>query len=171
VRLETERLLLRAPEAEDIDAFAEMYADPEATRFIGGVRSREQVTRWLAERRAAFARQGYGMCAVVERSSDRVIGRCGLVHWEIEGADELEVGYAFARPFWGNGYGTEAAAAVRDYAVAKLRRARLISLIDPENERSVRVAEKLGMAHEREVEFHGKLVRLYALTAPPHSKT
>ena len=98
-----------------------------------------------------------------ERESGAFLGRCGLTNWEIEGQDELEVGYGLVYAAWGQGYATEAARAVRDYALGQLGKRRLIALVVYENERSASVARKLGMSHERDVEWHGRTHRLFAL--------
>lgn len=164
--IETPRLLLRPIEARDLDAFTAIYADPEVIRFIGrgSALTPEAVIDLLQRRMTEYERQGYGVLAVVERATGRLIGRCGLVHWEIDGRDELEIGYIFARSAWGKGYATEAATAVRDLALGRLGRRRLISLIRYGNEASARVAEKLGMTHERDVDFQGEVARLFSLT-------
>jgi RimJ/RimL family protein N-acetyltransferase len=163
--IETARLLLRPLSAGDLDALVLVYADPEVMRYIGpGVPLQPDEARRLLERRIRdYDRQGYGVLAVVERDSGAVIGRCGLIHWEIDGRDELEVGYILARSAWGRGYATEAATAVRDFALARLARRRLIALIRDGNAASMRVAEKLGMVHERDIDFHAATTHLYAL--------
>lgn len=163
--IETERLLLRALAPDDVDAFADLYADPDVMRYIGPGRplTRAEVAELLGRRMREFERQGYGILAVVEKATGRLVGRCGLIHWEIEGLDELEVGYIFARAAWGHGYATEAAAAVRDFALERLGQRRLVALIRPGNEASERVAEKLGMSYERDVELDGDTARLFAL--------
>jgi RimJ/RimL family protein N-acetyltransferase len=163
--IETERLLLRPLGTDDLDAFAELYADPEVTRFIGRgtTLAREEVARLLERRICDFERQGYGVLAVVEKQSDRLIGRCGLIHWQIDGRDELELGYIFSRSAWGKGYATEAASALRDLALEELTQRRLVALVRYGNDASARVAEKLGMTHERDVDFDGDLARLFSL--------
>jgi RimJ/RimL family protein N-acetyltransferase len=92
-----------------------------------------------------------------------VLGRCGIAVREIEGRIEREVGYLFAREHWGRGYATEAASAMRDRALGELGLRRVIALIRCENEASKRVAAKLGMAYERDVEFHDRRVELHSL--------
>jgi ribosomal-protein-alanine N-acetyltransferase len=161
--IETVRLVLRPLESGDLDDYAAMYSDPEVMRFLGGVATRTEAAQRLDRRMRDYERQGYGVMAVLERETAAFVGRCGLTHWEIEGVDELEIGYAFARSAWGKGYATEAATAVRDYGLDALGVRRLVSLVAPENVRSAAVARKLGMSHERDVEFHGGLHRLYAL--------
>jgi [ribosomal protein S5]-alanine N-acetyltransferase len=102
----------------------------------------------------------FSLWATIHKSDDRLIGRCGLLAWDLEGRKETEVGYMIAREFWGRGLATEAARAIRDYGFERLGFERLISLIRPENERSQRVAIKNGMRHERDVmvgEIHARL--------------
>jgi ribosomal-protein-alanine N-acetyltransferase len=93
-----------------------------------------------------------------------LVGNCGLLEKEVEGRAEVELVYLIAYDAWGRGYATEAAAAVRDHALGVLGLSRLIALIKPENAASERVAEKLGMQLERDVERRGGVtMRLYVL--------
>jgi ribosomal-protein-alanine N-acetyltransferase len=161
----TDRLILRPLEAADLDAFARMFADPEVVRYVGDgtTATSDEAREWLARRIGQYAADGRGMLAVVRRSDGAVIGRCGLTRWTIDGVVEDEVGYLLDRAVWGFGYATEAARAMRDHAIETHRLTRLIALIDHGNEASVRVAVKLGMAYERDVESHpGKRTRLFS---------
>lgn len=167
--IETERLVLRQPRSGDATELLEAFADPEAMRFIGdgsttdlaGVE--EAVVRWL-ERWDAW---DLGMF-VIERAEDaRVLGRAGFLRWDPGtweiGGSETELGWGLAREHWGHGYASEAAFALRDWAFGERSLTRLISLIRPENLRSIRVAEKLGERHERDVEVRGVPTRLYSI--------
>jgi RimJ/RimL family protein N-acetyltransferase len=162
--IETERLLLRPLRPGDLDGFAALNADPQVAEWIGGVRTREETETWLASRIETAAAEGYGHLSVLDRATGAFLGRCGLSHWEIEGRDELEVGYALVRSAWGHGYATEAAVAVRDHALNDLGKRRLIALVAYGNERSAGVAGRLGMSHERDVEWHERTHRLFALS-------
>jgi RimJ/RimL family protein N-acetyltransferase len=145
------------------------FADPEAMRFIGDgsttdlAGAEQAVDRWL-ERWDAW---GIGMFVVERREDVRVLGRAGFLRWDPEtweiGGSETELGWGLARTHWGHGYATEAALALRDWALGERNLARLISLIQPENLRSIRVAEKLGERYERDVEVRGMPTRLYSL--------
>jgi RimJ/RimL family protein N-acetyltransferase len=167
--IETERLSLRLPRVEDAPGLLEAFADPEAMRYIGDgsttdlAGAEEAVDRWL-ERWDAW---GLGMF-VVERAEDaRVLGRAGFLRWDPEtweiGGSETELGWGLAREHWGHGYATEAAVGLRDWALGERALTRLISLIQRENLRSVRVAEKLGERYERDVEVRGQPTLLYSL--------
>jgi RimJ/RimL family protein N-acetyltransferase len=163
--IRTERLVLRPIARGDLDAFAAMFADPEVVRFIGDgtVASREESAEWIEVSIARNETEGWDMRSVLLADDGAVIGRCGIAVRGIEGRTEHEVAYLFDRAHWGSGYATEAATAMRDRALGELGRSRLIALIDHGNEASKGVARKLGMAYERDVEFHGRIVELHAL--------
>ena len=102
-RLETTRLLLRPFEAEDLDPYASMCADPEVMRYVGdrGVLSREDAWRQMALLAGHWLLRGFGMWAVEERESGTFVGRVGL-HYP-EGWPDRKVAWALARPFWDRG--------------------------------------------------------------------
>jgi RimJ/RimL family protein N-acetyltransferase len=162
VRLETERLVLRKPEAADFDAYLEIWSDPEVVRFLGGNVAGATETAALIERmQRHWERHGIGLFTVVRKEDRRVVGRTGFLLWdperwvsslreELDGSLETEIGWTFARAFWNRGYATEAAIACRDLALGELGKDRLVSLIASGNTPSVRVAEKIGETLERE---------------------
>jgi|SRR5579872_2852615 len=161
--LETERLTLRPLTPEDVDDLAAIYADPEVMRYFEGIRSREQTRQEVEEVMKQYARTGVDFLATIHKENGRFIGRCGLLWQVIDSAQEVEVAYMIDRPYWGRGLGTEAARALKEHGFRDFGFRRLISLIDPENVASIRVAEKNGMHYERDVEFEGYLCRLYAI--------
>ena len=93
-------------------------------------------------------------------------GQCGLMPQEVEGRREVEVGYLFVREFWGRGLATEAARASRDWGFEQLGRRRFVSLINPQNTPSRRVAEGIGMGLEKEIEWRGRSTRVYSVARP-----
>jgi RimJ/RimL family protein N-acetyltransferase len=105
--------------------------------------------------------RGFGMWVVEERATGAFVGRVGL-HYP-EGWPDREVGWALARPFWGRGYATEAGRAAIEVAFGRLGWQRIISLIDPANVRSVRLAERLGERRDCEAVVRGHRVAVYAL--------
>jgi RimJ/RimL family protein N-acetyltransferase len=162
--LRTERLVLRPLAPDDLDGYAAMYADPEVLRFVGDgtAATREGSAEWLERAIRRNALEGWDM-RTVRLHDGTFVGRCGIAVRELDHGVEREVGYILAREHWGWGYATEAASAVRDHALAALGLRRLVALIAYGNDASVRVAEKLGMAFEREVGFHGRPTRLFAM--------
>lgn len=148
--LETERLRLRPWTATDREPFAALNADPEVVRWIGDGRaldtaSSDQLVDRIEEHWRA---RGFGLWAVEERSSGAFVGFAGLaVPWFLPAVlPAVEVGWRLARSVWGRGYATEAGAAALGHAFGDLQLAEVIATIFPENLRSVRVAERLGMA-------------------------
>jgi RimJ/RimL family protein N-acetyltransferase len=168
VAIETPRLLLRELEPDDLDAIADLYADEDVMRYIGkgGVLPREAAGRYLERQRTLYRERGFGEWATVEKVTGDTVGLCGLILWpDIAGAQELEVAYMLVRRAWGRGLATEAAIAIRDHAVVVLGRDRLVSCIYPAHTASIHVAEKVGMHHEKDFEYEGQTMSLYAWSA------
>ena len=161
--LETQRLLLRHFRPADIEPYAAMCADPEVMRYVGerGVLSREDAWRQMAMLAGHWQLRGFGMWVVEERATGSFVGRVGL-HFP-DGWPDQEIAWALTRSQWGKGFAFEAASAALAYAFGSLHWPRAISLIDPANSRSIRLAERLGERFETEVEVRGHRVSLYAL--------
>jgi RimJ/RimL family protein N-acetyltransferase len=117
---------------------------------------REQTRRWLERNLAHQHEHGYGLFAVCLKRDGRLIGDCGLELMEVTDERVAELGYDVRSVRWNEGYATEAACAVRDYAFTALRLPRLMSLIRPGNEASARVAEKSGLGLIERIERHGR---------------
>ncbi|HEX8070265.1 MAG TPA: GNAT family N-acetyltransferase [Pyrinomonadaceae bacterium] len=163
VELETERLRLRQWRAEDFEPYAEMCADPEVMRFLGGQTfSRLEAWRHMALLVGHWQLRGYGHWAVAEKASGRFVGRLGL--FNPEGWPGFEIGWTLARAVWGRGYATEGGRRALAYAFDEMAREHVISLIHPDNRPSIRVAERLGETHEGETELFGHRVLVYGIT-------
>ncbi len=161
--LDTPRLHLRPFSADDVDAYAQMCADEEVMRYLRGHPiDRDEAWREMAMLVGHWELRGFGMWAVEERESHRFIGRIGL--HDPEGWPGRELGWALVREAWGRGYATEGARAALAHAFDALSWPRAISLIHPENERSKRVARRLGMQLEARTQVRGVEVELFALT-------
>jgi RimJ/RimL family protein N-acetyltransferase len=164
---ETERLLLRHFHVVDGDAMDRVFGDTEVMRYGTGAKNPEWVRAWVRGCLEEYQKWGFGRWAVVEKASRAVVGYCGLSHFpDVGGRAETEIGYRLARAHWGRGLATEAAGAVRDYGFGTLCLTRLISIIDPKNVASIRVAEKIGLSYERDVIFQGFADRVYAIERP-----
>ena len=142
IQLETPRLLLRPPRAGDFDEWANLMADPEAARFIGGQQPRAIAWRAFTSMAGAWQLQDFAMFSVIEKSTGRWIGRLGP--WQPDGWPGTEVGWGLVRECWGRGYATEGAAASIDWAFSKLGWTEVIHCIAPDNLASQAVARKLG---------------------------
>lgn len=151
-------------EERDFEEYAAIHMDFEVTRFT----ARAQLTRSLAWRHmAAFVGhwllRGFGMWGVEELETGRLVGRVGF-HEPIEWPG-FELGWTIGRAFWGKGYATEAANRALDYAFNEMRREHVISCIDPENVRSIKVAERLGETLETEfVDGEGHRLLVYGIS-------
>jgi RimJ/RimL family protein N-acetyltransferase len=165
--LTTDRLILRAFRDDDLDAYAEMCADPEVMRYLGEGKTLSRADAWrqLAFFMGHWQLRGFGLWALEEKASGRFIGRAGLL--QPEGWPGFEVGWTLARPSWGKGYATEAAREALRYAFDELDRDHVISIIRPDNLPSIRVAERLGERLEGEVEsFFGSPALIYGIHRP-----
>jgi RimJ/RimL family protein N-acetyltransferase len=140
--LETERLLLRPPTQEDFPAYADMMADGEHVRFIGGAQSRAAAWRMWATFAGSWSLLGFGMFSVIEKASGQWLGRIGP--WVPDGWPANEVGWGLSRGASGKGYGLEAASATMDFAFDVLGWADVIHIIAPENAASASLAARLG---------------------------
>jgi RimJ/RimL family protein N-acetyltransferase len=164
--LETERLILRPPRLEDLDAWAAFAADAETQRFIGGAQGRHGAWRQLCGVAGSWALQGFGMFSVLEKATGRWVGRIGpLRHEEWPGT---EVGWGVAREAWGLGYAPEAAAVAMDFVFDVLGWDEAIHCIDRENAASQAVARKLGSTILRQAElpapFDGEPIDVWGQT-------
>jgi ribosomal-protein-alanine N-acetyltransferase len=163
---ETDRLRLRHFHIVDDDAMDCVFGDPEVMRYGPGVQTPEWVRKWLRGCLEDYHQKwGFGLWAVVERETNQTIGFCGLSYFaDVAGRAETELGYRLARAHWGRGYASEAARAVRDYSFGTLGLLRLISIIDPRNIASARVAEKTGLRFEKDAVFHDINVKIYSIS-------
>lgn len=153
--LQTPRLRLRELEPEDLDFVAAMMGDAEVMRYYPKPLDRSEAKVWLHRQLARYENDGHGLWLVELRSTGEPVGQIGLIRQIVEDAPEREIGWLLHRPYWGNGYATEAAAAVRDLAFTTWDRPYVISLIRPVNVPSQAVARRIGMTPTRPVEFHG----------------
>lgn len=164
--LETPRLLLRSWRARDLKAHAQMSADPEVMRYIGDGRVLDQGQSWreVAMHIGHWSLRGYGQWALERKEDGASIGRAGL--WNPPDWLGLEVGWKLSRDAWGQGYATEAGEAAIEWAWHALDAPELISIVQVDNVRSIRVAERLGMGRLRETTFKGQAVVIFGIDRP-----
>ena len=157
--LETERLILREGRDADVEALVAFYADAEASKPVGGPLSRAEAWGRAAFNRGHWALRGYGNWVIEEKATGDYAGWSGL--WFPEGFPEREVGWGLIPSKRGRGYATEAALRARAYAYETLGWKTAISLIAPDNPRSIRVAERLGAAFEGATQHDGMTFGVY----------
>lgn len=143
--LETERLLLRAPQESDVAEEAAFF-ETEASQFVGGPKKPHEAWRNYAMMVGHWVFRGYGFWALEEKATGRYAGRVGM--WFPDGWKEREIGWTLMSHATGKGYATEAALMARSYAYDVQGWKTAISQIDPKNEASKAVARRLGATFE-----------------------
>lgn len=154
--IETERLILRQFSSADAPFIFDLVNQPSFIQNIGdrGVRTLSDAEKYIENGPAAsYARNGFGLWRVELKESGEPIGMCGLI--KREALEDVDVGYAFLPQFWGKSYAVEAVRGVLEYAKNIARLTRVVAIVDPENQGSIRVLEKAGFRYE-------KMVRLSA---------
>jgi ribosomal-protein-alanine N-acetyltransferase len=159
--LETERMVLRRMDMSDTDDLMGIFSDPVAMRHYPATKTRAEAEEWVRWTLGSYRDHGFGQWVAILKTSGEFAGQCGLTVQEVGGTEEVEIGYLFLRKFWGRGLATEAARAVRDHGFA-IGYGRLVSIIDPQNLASRRVAEKTGLTLEKEVWKWNKKVCVYS---------
>jgi len=151
--LTTERLGLRRMTSDDLDWFATLYSDADVTRYLGGVRTREQVEEMLRTRVIEYydAHPGLGIWMTLERGSREPVG-FHLIN-NIQGESIIQIGYGLAKPAWGLGYATEMASALMRYAFEDLTLPRIAGMASLPNVASQRVLENIGLVRRGERSF------------------
>jgi RimJ/RimL family protein N-acetyltransferase len=177
-QLRTERLLLRRWRAGDLEPFAAINADPLVMEHFPAALSRADSAALLQRIERCFDEHGYGLWAVEIPGEAALVGFVGLnpVEPQLAFAPAVELGWRLARPFWGRGIATEAAAAAMELAFGVLGLSELLAYTAADNERSRRVMQRLGMRRDPAEDFEHpglasghRLARhvLYRVQAPP----
>ena len=163
--LRTERLELRRCAAADLEPLLAVFGDAAVMRYVGAERrplGRDQVSALLARADADWAEHGFGLLAIMERETGRLVGEAGLQY--LEAGPDIEIGYTLARAAWGRGYATEAARAILRWGFAGLRLHRIVAVVDQANAASLVVLEKLGMRRRGLRECYGAIMVEHALS-------
>jgi RimJ/RimL family protein N-acetyltransferase len=167
--LETDRLILRRLQLDDLDSLYALYCDPDVCKYIPDAPRTYDETReelvWFMDGHPKHP--DLGLWATIHKESNQFIGRCGLLPWTIDGRDEVEVAYLLAKACWGQGLGTEVARAIAGYGFEQLHFSRLICLIDQENQASIKVASNIGMTFEKEGRDENGPYLVYSTNKPP----
>lgn len=165
MELETKRLTFRKYNDEDFDYLYSLVSDPEMMRYIGegnikDIDSARNFLKWIY--RTYDLGSHTGLMVLENKEEKTRIGHAGLVPQTVDGVEELEIGYWISRNHWGNGYATEAAQSLKKYGLIDLGEDRLVSLIQPNNFASKKVANKIGMGFEKEIVHGGQKVHIYS---------
>jgi ribosomal-protein-alanine N-acetyltransferase len=156
-RLETPHLTIRGFETNDLEGLYFICSDAEVMRFVGDNKplTLEQCQKWIEVSKANYAHHNYGAMAVIENSSSKMIGYCGIVYGEDTTTPELI--YGFAKNVWGKGYATEVANAMLEHGFQTVKLETILATADPENIASLKILkEKLGFQYTHsENDIHG----------------
>ena len=148
--LETKRLILREMEQSDFNDLAEMLQNPEVMYAYEHDFSDEDVQVWLERQKMRYEKYGFGLWAMILKSTGDMIGQAGLTMQPYKGKEVLEIGYLLKQKFWHCGYAREAAMGCKKYAFENLNKEKVHSVIKMDNAASIRVAESIGMTKEDE---------------------
>ncbi|MFI5203599.1 MAG: GNAT family N-acetyltransferase [Flavobacteriales bacterium] len=164
--LESTRLRTRFLTPGNIKPFTVFFEDEECVEFIKPFLkpTAEESTHYMVERQMQrYAENRYGLQALFEKKTNAFIGACGLLLQEVDGINEVEVGYHMLKKYWGQGYAPEAARIFLDYAFQNKLAESIISVIDINNVKSQRVAEKNGLVREKQTRWHEMDVFIYRI--------
>ena len=169
--LETKRLILREMMPGDFAPLYEILSDPEIMAHYPAPFDAERVRGWIQRNLERYARDGFGLWAVVLRDTGAVIGDCGLTMQEIDGEMLPEIGYHIHKRYWRRGYAHEAAAAVRDWAFAHTAFDCLYAYMKYTNAASCAAAASVGMEKVREYpDIINRITCVYAITRAAYER-
>jgi RimJ/RimL family protein N-acetyltransferase len=154
--IETERLILRTWDNNDINDYYSLNQDPKVVEFLLKMSSIEQAKKFIENMNHQFHTYGYTVFALEEKKSGELIGFTGLnsPKWSAKFTPCVEIAWRLGSKFWGNGYATEAAKAVLDYGFKECALEEILAWTVPANLRSIRVMEKIGMEHDINGDFN-----------------
>ena len=169
--IKTNRLYLRDLTKEDNAPLIELFADPIAMKYFPSTKNKEQVDEWIRKNVESYNSNGYGLYLCVLKDTLTPIGYCGLIlQKDVDGTDEVEIGYGLIRKYWHKGYASEAAIECKNYGFDKLNIEKLISLIRPENKPSINVAVKNGMHWQKDIMRWEYLHGIYSIEQNKYRK-
>jgi len=163
--LETNRLSLRRLSIDDADFILKLLNEPSFIHNIGdrGVRTIEEARAYILNGPvASYEKYGFGLWLVEAKHSGARVGICGLLKREV--LEDIDIGYALVPEFWSRGYALESASAVLSYAREELRLKRVVAVVNPDNQSSIRLLEKIGFEFESMVRLSEDApeIKLYA---------
>ena len=166
ILIETQRLILREFQREDLAELAPILADSQVMKFSPtGVNSIKQVQERIESFINCYKKFGFGKWAVIFKEHNKLIGYCGIAVERIDNQDESELGYRLNSRYWGQNLATEAALATIQYGFNQFKLPYVLGIVERENIASVRVLQKIGMQYKRKTIFHGVEMDVYRVDA------
>jgi len=160
---ETERLYLRKMTQEDIDILMPLFAESPAMTFFPENVKREKISTWIQNAIISYEENGFGMWLCFTKEDDTFVGQCGLMNNQIDKGTHVELGFSILRSFRGNKYATEATKASVNFGLKELMLGNIVSVIDPSNAISKRVAMQIGMQKVKTVKRWEKKCDLFMI--------
>ena len=142
---ETKRLYAKKLTADSIFDLKKMLQDPRVMYAYEGVFDDEMTEDWLNKMLWRYDEYGFALNGIYLKTTDEMIGQCGITMQEYQNSLVHEVGYLFCADFWHQGYATEAAKAARDYAFTVLKAPRVFAFVRDTNTASMNVARRCGL--------------------------
>lgn len=161
----TKRLIIRELLVSDINELYSLYTDSQIRQYIENIDDDIEIEmeKQKAYIDTVYSFFGYGLWGVFDRADGKLIGRCGIENHMIDGEEEIALSYLIGRQYQGCGYASESCKAVLRYAQEELYIERIVAVIDTDNLRSIRIAQRVGMVCEKEFMYNGRKTFLYVL--------
>jgi len=165
---ETKRLIFRKIVESDFNEWLKFFEDPNTSIHWREEKEspHRECEKWYEKQQWRYKDDKGGMNALVEKTSGRLVGHCGLLVQTVDGISDLEIGYSLLPEFWNKGYAFEAASRCKEYAFQNDFSKSLISIISITNLPSQNVAFKNGMTIEKETMYHGNRVYIFRVHRP-----
>jgi ribosomal-protein-alanine N-acetyltransferase len=162
--LETERLLIRKFNLDDLDKLIELRSDEDVVKYLGGTKLQnpEAITKRFGFYLDCYEKFGFGMCAMIWKETGEMFGWSGLQ--PLEDTGEIEVGYGMIKEFWGKGIGFECAQAWLKFGFENAGLERIVAVASHENKGSWRIMEKCGMRYEKTATHYGAECVFYSIS-------
>jgi len=162
--IETSRLYIRKLSLSDAEQLKTVLGDAEVMRYsLKGALDESGIKDYINKILSHYELYGYGLWGLVLKETREIVGIAGLISQSIEDTPYIELAYRLAKKYWGRGFATEAAQAIKEFAFNKLNIKKLISIIEPKNISSIKVARRIGMKKAKSAKFYEFNVVIYEI--------
>jgi len=168
-QLSTERLNTRNLTMDDLSTWTKFFEDEDQVEFLPNVKfetAEQRGKNWIEKQLGRYKHKTYGLQALIHKQTGEFIGQCGLLLQEVDGKNEVEVGYHIFKKYWGQGYAPEAAKMFLEYGFKNKQAGSIVSIIHKHNIKSQRVAEKNGLKKEKETTWMELPIIVYRISQP-----
>ncbi len=165
-KMRLKRLKMRKLQIDDIDIWKKFFINNSSLKYLGLDLNKEfdlLAEEWIEHQFSRYENNRHGHLALIDLNKKQFIGQAGLLTQQVDGTNEIEIGYHIIPEFWGKGYATEAALYLRHIGFENYEYDSLVSVIDIRNKGSQNVAVKTGMKIEKQLFYNGLDVYLYRI--------